>query len=98
MTCRELSGIINTGKISNVFAKINLTGVPGKMLFDSFVSSPIFFYDPLAQLSELSFSFYSTSGELFDFNGINHSFTLEIVTIDNQPTQTGLTTNMAINR
>jgi hypothetical protein len=98
MTCRELSGIINTGKISNVFAKINLTGVPGRMLYDSFVSSPIFFYDPLAQLSELSFSFYSTSGEFFDFNGIDHSFTLEIVTIDNQPSQTGLTTNMATNR
>lgn len=98
MTCRELSGIINTGKISNVFAKINLTGVPGRMLYNSFVSSPIFFYDALAQLSELTFSFYSTSGELFDFNGIDHSFTLEVVTIDNQPTQTGITSNMALNR
>jgi len=91
MTCRELDNIINTsGKITNIFAKINLTGIPGRMLYDTFVSSPIFFYDPLISLSRLTFSFYDSSGNLFDFNGIDHSFVLEIVTLDNYPLGTGI--------
>lgn len=101
MTCRELAGeeligIINTGKIPNIFAKINLTGLPGRILYDTFISSPIFFYDPIHQLSELYFSFLSPNGTLFDFNNVEHSFTLEIVTLDNQPSNTGLSSTISL--
>ena len=47
------------------------------------------FNDP-CNLSKLSLSFYAPDGTLYDFNGINHSFILEISTIDERPPHTGI--------
>ena len=90
MTCKEINVIQDTGPLQNIFAKFNLTGKNGDMIYNSFNATPKFFYDPYPRLSELSFSFFNSEGELFDFNGIDHSFTLEIVTQEDRPENTSL--------
>ena len=67
------------GLIPNIFSKILMSSHPGSIIFNSFICSPKIFYDkPLGILDKIDFSFKSYSGELFDFNNINHSFSLKI--------------------
>lgn len=94
MTCRQLAGIASTGPIKDFFAKINLSGLPGRILYNTFVNTPSFFYDPIYELSELDITFYNQYGDLYDFNGIDHSFTLEIVCIDETPKGTGISSDI----
>jgi hypothetical protein len=98
MTCRELPIGLSTGLIENIFAKINLTGIPGRVLYNTFVNTPQFYYDPIIDVSELTFAFYTPDGSLFDFNGLDHSFTLEITTIDNTPRETGISSKISLKR
>ena len=90
MVCDQLPVIETIGKIKTAFAKINLVGIPGKMVFNTFVSTPKDYYEPIKELSELNFSFYTPSGDLYDFNGLDHSFTLEITTLDDLPQDTNI--------
>jgi len=89
--CSQLSTITSVGPIKDIFAKILLSGLPGTVLYNSYVCVPKVFYEPIAELSSLEFTFYSPDGSLFDFNGVNHSFTLEITTITNILNNTHLT-------
>ena len=77
------------GPVKNIFAKILLTDIPGKTLFSSYVPMTLVFNEPIAHLSELEMHFYSPSGELYNFNGVDHSFTLEIMTKEETPEKTG---------
>lgn len=89
MTCEQLSKITHVGsvQIDNVFAKINLSGLPGKLLYDTYVSTPHIYENPI-DIKTLTFKFYSPTGELYDFNGLDHSFVLEIVTLNELPEET----------
>ena len=49
--------------------------------------------EPLPQLSEINVSFYNPDGELYDFNGKDHSYLLEISTIQNKPKGTTMDIN-----
>ena len=89
--CTELATMSSIGPIKDIFAKILLSGLPGKALYNTYVCVPKVFYEPIPELSSLEFTFYSPDGTLFDFNGINHSFTLEITTITNILNNTHLT-------
>jgi hypothetical protein len=90
MCCYQFNNMYSTGTINNMFAKILLNSSSDKILFNTFVSSPITFFDPIDELYELNLSFYSPNGELFDFNYINHSFTLEITSINEHPKNTNI--------
>ena len=94
MTCRQFSPMLSFTSIKDIFAKINLTGLPGRVLYNTFVSTPFFFYDPIYELSELDVAFYDPLGELYNFNGIDHSYTLEVVTIDETPKGTGISSDI----
>lgn len=83
MGCTELALMGNVGPGQNIFAKILLSGLPGKVLFNTFICVPKVFYEPIAELSSLEITFYSPDGTLFNFNGLDHSFTLEITTVTN---------------
>lgn len=83
MSCTELNTSASVSPVQNFFSKILLSGLPGKMLFNTFISVPKIFFEPISELSSLEFTFYSPNGSLYNFNGINHSFTLEITTITN---------------
>ena len=63
------------------FAKILLTGNPGDILFNTFVSIPSTTYSkyfPISDLSQLTISFAYSDGSNVNFRNINHSFTLQI--------------------
>jgi hypothetical protein len=77
------------GPIKHAFAKI-ITAYPGRLLIDTFVPMYKRYDDPIHELSELKVSFYTPNGELVDFNGIDHSFTLEIVTVSDIPENTAI--------
>jgi len=91
MTCNEASNVVHIGQntINNVFAKIIFDGCVGKLLDDEHVQTPIFFYDTTT-LSKLSFAFYYPTGELFNFLNLDHSFVIELITLDETPDGTGI--------
>lgn len=85
------------GNIGPLFAKIQLCDIPGKVLFNSFVQETKYFEDPLNELSTLDIAFYTADGNLYDFNGLNHSFTIELVTVNDIPDGTGISPNTGKN-
>lgn len=101
VVCKQIEGIYSLGKRKSAFAKIILPdpyGVSGykynhndRLVLDTFVNAPIYLHNPIKYLSELEFEFYSPNGELYNFNGLDHSFTIEIVTLSDMPKGTGIT-------
>jgi hypothetical protein len=69
---------IDTNGIKNIFAKLLLSGNLDYVIYNDFIQIGEEFLEPIASLSEMQFSFYSVDGNLFDFNNINVSFTIEI--------------------
>jgi hypothetical protein len=81
LCCPQLSTMMNTGRVSNVFARITLDQSPGNIVF-SFLSNPKMFDTvPLDLLSELEFSIVNHDGTLYDFNDLDFSFCLEITEV-----------------
>lgn len=64
------------------FAKILLPGDSNRTVYNTHVASNKVYYDNLfTNLNELEVAFVTNKGTLFDFNGADHSFTLEITEI-----------------
>ena len=80
MTCNIFNNeeSLSTNYINGVFAKLLLSDAPGSILFNQYIQLAEFLSKPIKSLSEFEFNFYSPSGELYEFNGLDHSFTLEI--------------------
>ncbi len=97
MVMEPIKTLYTLGKIKNAFAKIQLCGYPGEMLYDTFVPIYYIYDNPLKELYKLSISFYHPDGTLFDFNCIDHSFTLEIVTVVDIPEDTSISANTGKN-
>ena len=77
---------LDTGNLNGVFAKLLLAGMPGYILFNQYIQLGDEFTESVQTLSDLEFSFYAPDGSLYSFNGIDHSFTIEIYEriLDNQ--------------
>lgn len=90
MVINPLKTFYSLGKIKDAFAKIILCDSPGRILYNTFVPMVHIYEDPLHELYELDVSFYSPDGSLFNFNGVDHSYTLEIVTVNDIPEGTGI--------
>ena len=70
---------VQNNLVNKAFAKILLPGDSNRMLYNTFVGGNKVFYDYLFNnLDQLEISFLTNSGNLFDFNGANHSFSIEI--------------------
>ncbi len=69
---------LSTNNIPGIFAKLLLSDSPGSILFNQYIQLAEQLNKPIKTLNELEFKFFSPSGSLFEFNGLNHSFTLEI--------------------
>jgi hypothetical protein len=69
---------INIRGIQNIFAKLLLSGDPNTIIYNDFIQIGQEFIDPIASLGEIEFFFYTPDGELFDFNNIDVSFTIEL--------------------
>lgn len=106
MTCEEfpvMDNIIGINK-NKAFQKIQLNGVSnvvngtsfgpytsGAFVYNTFIHNmPKIYYVPIHEVSKLTFKFFSPNGELYDFNGIDHSFTLRITTLENIPEHTNI--------
>jgi hypothetical protein len=90
IVCKELSGGKGTGAIKDYFYKINLKGMIGRTIYNTYADQPIFYNEPLRRLDRLTLDFLSPDGNLYDFNGLEHSFTLEIVTHEEIPEGTSI--------
>jgi hypothetical protein len=97
MSIEELNSSINIGvnSVRNFFAKINLGGLPGKILYDTFVPTEIAMFDPI-NIDKLTIKFYAPDGTLFDFNGVNHSFVINMITQDYETIDAGIVSNKTI--
>ena len=74
--------IVQNDNLAGAFAKILIPGESAKPLFNTFTSSTKIFNDSLYNnLTELEIAFVTNDGFLFDFNGAEHSFSIEITEI-----------------
>lgn len=81
LSCPQLSTMLNTGSVKNIFARISLDQSPGSMVF-SYLSNPkVFDAVPLNQLNELEFSILNYDGTEYEFNDLDYSFTLQITEV-----------------
>ena len=81
MYLNDIDYIQMPNNLNSAFAKILLTGNPGDILFNTFVSTPINTYSkyfPISDLSQLTIRFSYSDGSNVNFRNINHSFTLLI--------------------
>jgi hypothetical protein len=60
-------------------AKIYLSGELNSYVYDQYIQLGSVFQEPISTLSTLTFSFYGPDNNLYDFNNVEHSFTIEIV-------------------
>ena len=61
------------------FAKVMLAGNVENFVYDQYIQLGSIFKEPLANLSTINFRFTSPTYQLYDFNGVDHSFTIEVV-------------------
>jgi hypothetical protein len=99
ITCPEIENVRGRGTVKDIFYKINLrdnsrnNGSDDRvepMAYDTFANSPVLYNEPLRRLEQLTLEFRTPDGELYDFNGVEHSFVLEIVTYEEIPEATSL--------
>jgi len=94
LQCENLNVCTNPNGPS-YFYKIQLNDNVNTILYNSFVDAPIFLNPPIRSLSELTFNFIDPSGNTFNFNNIDHSFTIEITSFDNSPSNTNINTSIS---
>ena len=79
MSINKLNNILNTNRIK-YFTKILLSQGSGSHLYNTFVESEIIYdNEVLDELSELEIKFINDDGKLFNLEGSEHSFMLEII-------------------
>lgn len=94
MVIRGFDNMINISKNNSIptfFAKINISDSPGEILYNTFSCPPLMLYEPI-DVSSLDITFYASDGTLYDFNGIDHSFDIELTSIEYVPDETGIVT------
>jgi hypothetical protein len=64
---------------TNLFAKLMLANNVDNYVYDQFIQIGSTFQEPISTLSNISFTFYDATNQLYDFNNIEHSFTIEII-------------------
>jgi hypothetical protein len=74
----NFQSVRTTENIKDVFAKIVWNVPPRFICYDSFVCNPIYFEEPIANLTQIRVRFVQQDGTFYDFNGLDHSFTIEM--------------------
>ncbi len=75
MTCDAFKKLQSNS--DDTFVKILVTEPPGSILFNKHIHINDVLDFPIKLLSELEFKFFTPSGYLYEFEGVEHSFTLE---------------------
>lgn len=97
MTADPIQVFESNSVIKNAFAKIILCDSPGKVLYNSYVNMTQLYENPISSLNQLVIAFYTPDGALVDFDGLEHSFTLEIITVEDIPKDTRINANTGKN-
>jgi hypothetical protein len=93
LSTNTLNQMITFSKVKNVFSKIQIrydTNIVNNIVYNSFTSNPSYVHNPIPELKELYFKFYDKFGNLLEYSDFEHSFTLEITTINEIPEGTNL--------
>lgn len=80
----------SVGPVKEGFCKILLCDLSGKILMNNNSSMTLIYDSPLRELSDLNIAFYNPDGSLFNFLGLDHAFTIEIVTVADIPEGSGV--------
>jgi hypothetical protein len=78
MVSEIFSPTVNYKDSTGVFAKLFLTGNPGSLIYDQYVQITETLPSSVSYLNEFEFKFITPDGQTYNFNGQNHSYTLEI--------------------
>ena len=78
ITSPELGNVRNTGPVENVFAIVRWMENPGGVIFDTHEQIAHVYQPPIENLSQLTFKIMDSNGKLIEFNGVDHTLTLEI--------------------
>ena len=78
MVSELFSSTINYRVTSGVFAKLFLVGNPGSMIYDQYIQIEDTLIEAAQNLNELEFRFITPDGNSYNFNGQDHSYTIEI--------------------
>ena len=87
MYMNDIEYVHSTSSLASAFAKIQLNGNPGDLLFNTYVENPENIYSksfPISNLTQLTISFTYPDGTPIEFRNVNHSFTLRIVEEHNE--------------
>lgn len=87
MYMNDIEYVHSTSNLASAFAKIQLNGNPGDLLFNTYVENPENIYSksfPISNLTQLTISFTYPDGTPIEFRNVNHSFTLRIVEEHNE--------------
>lgn len=104
LTCPVLNTMLNTGTVTNVFARISLDQPPGYVCFNYLSNPKIFDIIPLDILEQLTFSVYNYNNTLYEFNDLDWSFCLKITeSVDytnlfNISSRRGITDSTSVNK
>jgi hypothetical protein len=80
LTSPVLGSMANTGIVKNIFAKIQLSGPVGTTMYNSHIASPMMFDEAFyPSLTTIEVHFLTDQNEEYEFNSVEHSFTVEIV-------------------
>ena len=77
MTSDILNTNINIKDSTGIFAKLFLTGPPGTYIYDQYIQIIDDIPNTYSNMSEIEFKFLTPDGNLYNFNNIDHSYTLE---------------------
>lgn len=95
MVANPLTTLHNIGPIKNAFAKILLCNK--KPQIDNFAHTYRNYDDPLDELSQLDIAFHNPDGTLYNFCNIDHSFVIQIITVNDLPNGSGINLNTGNN-
>lgn len=94
LTCDAIQDDVKVGKLDGQLAKLFLSKPPGEVIYNQFTQLNFNLKKEKTNLSELEFSFSYPDGIPYDFNGLDHSFTLEIFTRLNQVNNSNINSKM----
>lgn len=94
LTCDAIQDDVKVGKLDNQLAKLFLSKPPGEVIYNQFAQLNYHLKKEKTNISELEFSFSYPDGIPYDFNGLDHSFTLEIFTRLNQVNNSNINSKM----
>jgi len=92
LQCENFNNCTNPNSVS-YFYKFQLNDNYNNILINNFVDAPVYLNPPIRSISQLNFNFVDPYGNDYNFYNLDHSFTLEITSIDNYPENTYINTS-----